>query len=232
MGLTLNLADHSVTGIYMENLISLWCARGLTYEQAQVLLGASYSVQRLDYLFAKCLDKDKDAFETVRCRIMMTLDFWEEIPAWDEVWRLKRAFDKLEADLHPTIKLYTIIICEILPDMVAKVSDYQNFTSGVVNKRRSVTSSRNRLLRGKHSMIPQSGIRHNFRATGRGKLRESNLMNSYSGPKLSGNASYMISATSPIRVSQLLIIFTLRVGGWPCGTPKLTQFSLFMSENK
>ncbi|KAJ4196914.1 hypothetical protein NW759_016371 [Fusarium solani] len=51
---------------------------------------------------------------------MLTLDVWEEIPAWDEVWRLKRAFDKRKADWHPTIKLYTIIICEILPDMVTK----------------------------------------------------------------------------------------------------------------
>lgn len=144
MPIPVDLVESSVTGVYMENLISLWCHQRLTREQGKVLLCASYSIQKLDYLFTKCLDKGEDAFETVRCQIMQTLDSWEEIPAWDEVWRLKQAFDKGKVDWYPTIKLYAIIVCEILPDMVMKVSDYQNFTTGIVNNRRSVASIRNR----------------------------------------------------------------------------------------
>ncbi|KAM6537146.1 hypothetical protein FALCPG4_003092 [Fusarium falciforme] len=51
--------------------------------------------------------------------MMRSLDVWEEVPAWDEVWRLKLAFDRdRKADWHHNVKLYTIIVCKILPEMI------------------------------------------------------------------------------------------------------------------
>ncbi|KAM5353049.1 hypothetical protein ACJZ2D_017073 [Fusarium nematophilum] len=80
--------DAPVTGIYMENLIDLWCSKGLTTDQADVLVKTSDPSYQLDDGFIKCLGKPLDDFEFISNRIMGTLEDWEEIPAWDELYRL------------------------------------------------------------------------------------------------------------------------------------------------
>jgi hypothetical protein len=122
----LDLIDSSVTGIYMENLISCWCDRGLTLKHAAILASVLSAWTKRDDWFIRCLEKEKSVFEEMRGRIMQSLDIWEEVPAWDEVWRLKLAFDRdRKIDWHPNVKLYAVIVCKLLPEMIVEVSDCQ-----------------------------------------------------------------------------------------------------------
>lgn len=121
----LDLLDSSITGVYMYNLISLWCERGLTSEQGEALSTVfRTAIYGFEDIFSKCLNKDIELFDRTRNQMMKTLDAWEEIPAWDEVWRLKLAFDRRSRiEVDPLVKLYTIAICKILPSMVLQVSE-------------------------------------------------------------------------------------------------------------
>lgn len=122
----LDLIDSSITGIYMENLISCWCDRGLTLKHAKVFASILSTWTKRDDLFIRCLEKEKSLFEETRGQIMRYLDIWEEVPAWDEVWRIKLAFDRGRTiDWHPNVKLYTVIVCRLLPEMIMEVSDCQ-----------------------------------------------------------------------------------------------------------
>ncbi|KAM5353129.1 hypothetical protein ACJZ2D_016982 [Fusarium nematophilum] len=121
MQLPLDFTDFTngpATGIHMENLISLWCQQGLTSKQADTLIKVEKISNGLDSLFNECLRKDTTDFNGCRSLIMEKFENWEEIPAWDEIWRLKLAFNSRSMAICPIIKRYTIIICSILPQMV------------------------------------------------------------------------------------------------------------------
>ncbi|KAJ4178312.1 hypothetical protein NW767_014887 [Fusarium falciforme] len=126
----LDLIESSVTGIYMENLISYWCDRGLTPKHAEALAGVLNAWTQRDDLFIKCLAKEKSIFETVRNQMMRSLDIWEEVPAWDEIWRLRLAFDRdHKINCHPNVKLYTIIVCKLLPEMIMERNEHEDVWS-------------------------------------------------------------------------------------------------------
>ncbi|KAF4468236.1 hypothetical protein FALBO_4855 [Fusarium albosuccineum] len=121
--------NSPVTGIYMENLISLWCEEGLTTNQAEMLVKVS-NIFSLNGLFTKCLDKDKFEFELVRNRLMATLDKWEEVPAWDEVCRLKLAFDSSSIEgVRDRVKRYTILMCMLLPPMTIEREVHEDYSN-------------------------------------------------------------------------------------------------------
>ncbi|KAM5353044.1 hypothetical protein ACJZ2D_017079 [Fusarium nematophilum] len=113
--------DASVTGVYMENLIDLWCSKGLTTDQADDLLRIILPSYRLYDGFVKCLGKPLEDFKLVRDRLMETLEDWEEIPAWDEVYRLKLAFTSSPSSalqFSSILMRYTVIVCVLLPRLV------------------------------------------------------------------------------------------------------------------
>ncbi|KAH7268729.1 hypothetical protein B0J15DRAFT_232370 [Fusarium solani] len=123
----LDLLDSSVTGIYMENLISYWFDQGLTPEHSKVLASVLSRATIRNELFVKCLEKEKGVFQTVRNQMMRSLDIWEEVPAWDEVWRLKLAFDRdRKTDWSDNVKLYTVIVCKLLPEMIMERKEHED----------------------------------------------------------------------------------------------------------
>ncbi|RSL68287.1 hypothetical protein CEP51_012518 [Fusarium floridanum] len=123
----LDLLDTLVTGVYMYNLISLWC------EALNAVLRTAYN---LEDTFSKCLDKDIDHFDRIRNQLMKTLDAWEEIPAWDEVWRLKLAFNRRSRiEVDPLVKLYTVAICKLLPSMVLQRTEHEDILNPPAQQR-------------------------------------------------------------------------------------------------
>ncbi|RSL82457.1 hypothetical protein CEP52_016955 [Fusarium oligoseptatum] len=123
----LDLLDSSVTCIYMENLISYWVDQGLTTEHSKVLASLLSLPMNDDALFVKCLEKEERDFRTIRNKMMRSMDIWEEVPAWDEVWRLKLAFDRnRKTDWHRNVKLYAIIVCKILPEMIMERNEHED----------------------------------------------------------------------------------------------------------
>ncbi|RSL64883.1 hypothetical protein CEP53_003867 [Fusarium sp. AF-6] len=125
--LPLDRLESSVTGIYMENLISCWFDQGLTPEHSKVLGSLLNPCTNYKDLFVKCLEKEERVFRTVRNQIMRSLAIWEEVPAWDEVWRLKLAFDQdRKTDWSCNVKLYTVIVCKILPEMIMKRNEHED----------------------------------------------------------------------------------------------------------
>ncbi|KAF4340643.1 hypothetical protein FBEOM_5427 [Fusarium beomiforme] len=90
----LNISDPQIMGIHMTTLIDLWVEHGLTDGQFLALEYTKNITEDLDIQFIQALAQDKTWYDTVYSNILMHLENWEELPAWQEVCLLKGYFDR------------------------------------------------------------------------------------------------------------------------------------------
>ncbi|KAF4468244.1 hypothetical protein FALBO_4863 [Fusarium albosuccineum] len=126
-GFLLNMGDPSVTGIHMENLISLWVENGLTSGQFFALRNVKGLSQDLDSKFLEAMGITKTWYSTVLNSILIHLEHWEEIPAWHEVCLLKEYFDRcpeFAQSVRPTVKRYSLVVIEVLQLVCSRVKSH------------------------------------------------------------------------------------------------------------
>jgi hypothetical protein len=120
--------DPTVSGIHMQDLISLWIEKGLSFEQFDTIYNVGVLTDSLDDKFVQSLMPPDTNFSRQMPFIISSLEFWDEIPAWHEVCLLKRAFESCEdssmfaQSFDPLFKRCLIIITQLLPAEALGVS--------------------------------------------------------------------------------------------------------------
>lgn len=120
--------DPNVSGIHMQDLISLWIEKGLSFEQFDTIYNVGVLTDSLDDKFVQSLMPPDTNFLRQMPFIISSLEFWDEIPAWHEVCLLKRAFescadsDMFAQSFDPLFKRCLIIITQLLPAEALGVS--------------------------------------------------------------------------------------------------------------